>query len=78
MKDIFEKEMDGEIISPNDSEYYKIKSILTNVRKQIHGLNDVYHTEGEIHEIMSEIIGKNVDDSLHLITPFYTDFGKKY
>lgn len=39
-------------------------------------LNTQYHTPKEIIEIMSELTGKQIDDSFRLFPPFYTDFGK--
>lgn len=39
-------------------------------------LNGAYHTQEEIRQIMSEIIGKPVDESFRLFPPFYTDCGK--
>jgi acetyltransferase-like isoleucine patch superfamily enzyme len=40
------------------------------------GLNNSYHTQDEIVEIMSRITGKDVDKSFGLFPPFYTDCGK--
>ena len=39
-------------------------------------LNGSYHTPEEIRQIMSEIIGKPVDETFCLFPPFYTDCGK--
>lgn len=39
-------------------------------------LNNTYHTPEEIQKIMSELIGKPVDDSFAMFPPFYTDCGK--
>lgn len=39
-------------------------------------LNNAYHTPEEIRAIMSEIIGKPVDETFRLFPPFYTDCGK--
>lgn len=39
-------------------------------------LNGSYHTPEEIRGIMSEIIGKPVDETFRLFPPFYTDCGK--
>jgi acetyltransferase-like isoleucine patch superfamily enzyme len=39
-------------------------------------LNNSYHEPDEIRAIMSELIGKSVDESFSLFPPFYTDFGK--
>lgn len=39
-------------------------------------MNNSYHTPEELREIMSGLIGKQVDDTFRLFPPFYTDFGK--
>lgn len=39
-------------------------------------LNGGYHTQEEIREIFSRIVGKDVPDSFALFPPFTTDFGK--
>lgn len=39
-------------------------------------MNTQYHTPEELQEIMSRLIGKQVDDTFRLFPPFYTDFGK--
>lgn len=39
-------------------------------------LNNSYHTEEEVREIMGRLIGKKVDNTFRLFPPFYTDFGK--
>lgn len=39
-------------------------------------LNNTYHEPAEICAIMSELTGKEVDETFALFPPFYTDFGK--
>ncbi|MCD7837224.1 MAG: sugar O-acetyltransferase [Lachnospiraceae bacterium] len=39
-------------------------------------MNNQYHTPEEIREIMSRLIGKQIDNGFRLFPPFYTDFGK--
>lgn len=39
-------------------------------------LNTEYHTPAEIREIMSELTGRNIDDTFRMFPPFYADFGK--
>ncbi len=39
-------------------------------------LNNVYHTQEEIRDIFSKLVGYKVDDSFRLFPPFYSDFGK--
>ena len=39
-------------------------------------LNSAYHEPEEIRELISELIGKRVDESFAMFPPFYSDFGK--
>ena len=38
-------------------------------------LNTAYHEPEQIREILSDITGERVDDTLGMFPPFYTDFG---
>ena len=39
-------------------------------------LNNAYHTPEEVHNLLSRLFGKTVDESFRVFPPFYTDFGK--
>lgn len=39
-------------------------------------LNGSYHTPDEVRGLLSRLFGKEVDPSLRVFPPFYTDFGK--
>lgn len=39
-------------------------------------LNCEYHTEDEIRQIMAELTGQEVNETLRLVPPFHTDCGK--
>lgn len=39
-------------------------------------INNQYHTPEELRKLMSQLTGKQVDDTFRLFPPFYTDFGK--
>ncbi|MCR4588346.1 MAG: sugar O-acetyltransferase [Lachnospiraceae bacterium] len=39
-------------------------------------INSAYHTPEELITLMSELTGKEVDETFRLFPPFYTDFGK--
>ena len=39
-------------------------------------LNGAYHTPGEVRALLSRLFGREVDPSLRVFPPFYTDFGK--
>lgn len=75
-QDIFSRELAGEVISVNDPEYYKIAELITEAQKIIARLNTGYHEPAEVRSLMSELTGTEVDPSLRILPPFYTDFGK--
>lgn len=39
-------------------------------------LNGSYHTQEEVRALLSRLFGHDVDSSLRVFPPFYTDFGK--
>ena len=45
-------------------------------RKVTFRLNGNYHTMEEIRELLSELFGYKVPDTLRVFPPFYSDFGK--
>lgn len=45
-------------------------------RKITNEINNAFHTNKELKELFSQLIGKPVDDDFGLFPPFYTDFGK--
>lgn len=73
---IFERDRAGIRISMNDPEIPKILEIQHSAQKIIAELNTGYHTNDEVLEILSRLTGVKVDDSLWLMPPFYTDYGR--
>lgn len=45
-------------------------------RRITFSLNGAYHTPDEVRALLSQLFGREVDPSLRLFPPFYTDFGK--
>ncbi len=39
-------------------------------------LNNAYHTPDEVRTLLSQLFGREVDPSLRVFPPFYSDFGK--
>lgn len=39
-------------------------------------LNNTYHTPEEIHDLMEQLTGKEIDHTFSIFPPFYTDCGK--
>ena len=76
MKSIFERELAGELISTDDPEYQQILDIITETMNTCRELNSGVHTSEENLEYLSRIIGKEVDESVFFMPPFYVDYGK--
>lgn len=76
MKNIFERDLAGEMISTDDEEYPILYSAIMETMDKCRELNDRVHSDEEIRKIFSDIIGKEVDESFTLMPPFYVDFGK--
>ena len=74
--DIFTRELAGEGISPQDPEYHRIAEIQKQTRRLLVKLNSVFHDENETRAILSELTGCDIDDSVEVLLPFYTDFGR--
>lgn len=76
MADIFERDLAGEMVSPNDAGYDElITDIFATMRKATE-MNTGYKTPEEVHEFMAEILGKPLEASTIVLPPFYIDYGK--
>lgn len=74
--DILERDRSGERISTADPEIHTIHDIIQNAQKIIAELNTGYHDAKEVRELLARLTGAPVPDSLWLMPPFYTDFGR--
>src|SRR3954462_7823877 len=75
-RDIFQRELAGEVISLSDPEYPKIAALITEAQCIIAEMNTGYRDAGEVRVLFARLIGTAVDASFWLLPPFYTDFGK--
>lgn len=74
--DIFRRELAGEKISPEDPEYYKIEQIQKKTRRLLYELNTTYHDENGTRDVLRELTGQEIDESVEILLPFYTDYGR--
>lgn len=74
-KDIFERMLAGGIIQNNDPQFYKITEGVLVTKKLSVKLNQSTDFD-EIRQILGEILGKKVDETTTLFTPFHTNFGR--
>lgn len=75
MKDIFERMKTGEIISLDDPDFHKVSGIVNRTLGLIPALNNSTDT-GLIRERLSDITGSQLDESVTVFAPFYTNFGR--
>ena len=75
-RDIFQRELAGEVISLSDPEYPKIAALITEAQRIIAEMNTGYRDPAEVRALFTRLTGTAVDESFWLLPPFYTDFGK--
>ncbi|MEZ4684945.1 MAG: sugar O-acetyltransferase [Bacteroidia bacterium] len=73
--DIFERLKSGEPVLMNDPDYPRIRELVNNTLHLCSKLNLSADT-AEIRNWLSQIIGRPVDESTTLFSPFHTNFGK--
>ena len=76
VRDIFQCELAGEVISLKDPEYPRIAALITEAQLVIAEMNTGYRDAAEVRALFSRLTGIEVDESFWLLPPFYTDFGK--
>jgi len=74
-KDVFERLHDGEIIASNDPEFYKLRDASFDTKKLLVRLNSSSDA-ADIRNILGQIIGTGIDDSVVVFTPLYINYGK--
>lgn len=60
----------------NDDVYALMNEKSEEARKITFELNSAYHTQEEIRKYISILTGKEINETLRVFPPFYTDFGK--
>lgn len=60
MNDIFERDLNGEMVSPNDQGYDELIADIFDTMKTATEMNTGYKTPAEVHEYMKRILGKPV------------------
>ncbi|GAD18728.1 sugar O-acetyltransferase [Helicobacter fennelliae] len=73
---IFEKDLSGQPVSPQDEGFTQILEIIENAQKITAHLNNTHHSKEQVRAIFSELIGREVHSSCWIMPPFYTDFGR--
>ena len=77
MKDIFEKDRSGEMVSPDEPGYDLLIDDIFHTMETAQELANVsVRDQKRVHELMAEILGKPLDESTTLLPPLYIDYGK--
>ena len=73
---VFEKDLAGMPLDGRDPEVAPIIEVIKATQRLVSRLNSGEKSEEEVRELLSQITGREVDSTLWLIPPFYTDFGR--
>lgn len=76
MNDIFERDLRGEMVSPNDAGYEELIADIFATMRTATEMNTGYHTPEEVHQYMGRILGKPLEESTTVLPPLYIDYGK--
>jgi acetyltransferase-like isoleucine patch superfamily enzyme len=73
--DIFERLRNGETITSNNPEAYKLRDASFVTKKLLIQLNSSSDA-AEIRDLLSQITGSEIDKSVDIFTPLYITYGK--
>jgi len=73
--DIFERLRNGETILPNDPEAYKMREASYRTKELLVQMNNATDPK-KIRELLSQITGTEIDNSVAVFTPLYINYGK--
>lgn len=73
--DIFERLRNGETISSNDPDAYKMREASFATKKLLVQMNNATEPEA-IRSFLSQITGTEIDESVTVFTPLYINYGK--
>ncbi len=74
--DIFERMRAGELIRDTDTGFDELVAAQLKGMRLVGELNSSYHTREQTLAVLRELTGQQIDDSVWVIPPFYTDFGR--
>src|SRR5437868_4658094 len=74
-KDIFEQLGKGESVAANNPEAYKLREASFATKKLLVQMNNSFDPV-EIRDILSQITGSEIDESVAVFTPLYINYGK--
>ena len=74
-KDIFERLRNGETISANDPEAFKLQEASFATKKLLVQLNNSSDA-AETRDLLSQITGSEIDETVVVFTPLHINYGK--
>jgi acetyltransferase-like isoleucine patch superfamily enzyme len=74
-KDIFERLRSGETISAGDPCSFKLREASFATKKLLVQLNNSFDP-AEIRDLLSQVTGSTIDESVAVFTPLYINYGK--
>lgn len=74
-KDIFEELRNGDPISANHPQAYKLREASYATKKLLVQMNNS-SDPGEIRDVLSQITGSAIDESVAVFTPLFINYGK--
>lgn len=75
-KNVLSTNIQNRIVQENEEVFHEIHEIVDKNAPLIHNLNNNYHDKEEALDILSTITGSEIDASVAINLPLYTDFGK--
>ena len=77
MNDIFSKDLNGEMVSPDEPGYDALIDDIFRTMETAQELATVsIRDQKRVHELMGKILGKELPESTTVLPPFYIDYGK--
>ena len=73
--DIFERLRNGETVLPNDPEAYRMREESFVTKKLLTQMNNTAAPD-EIRNLLGQITGSEIDESVAIFTPLYINYGK--
>lgn len=67
--------MKGETISPSDPQAYKMREASFDTKKLLVRMNNAFDPK-EIRDLLSQITGSTIDETVVVFTPLYINYGK--
>lgn len=76
VQNVLSENINNRIISMTEDVFKEIDEIVETNTKLLIKLNNFYQNHDEANELLSEITGQHIDQSVTVNLPFYTDFGR--